>query len=85
VPAKKTAKKRKHGLKCEHGRPRHLCKECGGSGICEHGRVRSRCKDCRCAREGRSGYAGEGSGCARGRTGGRDSSASASGCASGGM
>ena len=28
--------------KCEHGRERSRCKDCGGSGICEHGR-----KDCR--------------------------------------
>ena len=32
--------------KCEHGRQRSLCKECGGSGLCEHGRKRSECKDC---------------------------------------
>ena len=33
--------------RCEHGRERSRCKDCGGSGICEHGRQRSRCKDCR--------------------------------------
>ena len=32
--------------KCEHGRQRRNCKECGGSSICEHGRRRYRCKDC---------------------------------------
>ena len=32
--------------KCEHGRRRSVCKECGGSGICEHGRQRSQCKEC---------------------------------------
>ena len=32
--------------KCEHGRKRSVCKECGGSGICEHGRRRSQCKEC---------------------------------------
>ena len=32
--------------KCEHGRQRSRCKDCGGSGICEHWRERSRCKDC---------------------------------------
>ena len=32
--------------KCEHGRTRYACKECGGSQICEHGRVRSKCKEC---------------------------------------
>ena len=33
-------------LKCEHGRKRSRCKDCGGSQICEHGRQRSTCKDC---------------------------------------
>ena len=32
--------------KCEHGRVRYSCKDCGGSGICEHGRRRTVCKDC---------------------------------------
>ena len=32
--------------KCEHGRLRSQCKDCGGASICEHGRVRSKCKDC---------------------------------------
>ena len=32
--------------KCEHGRVRYSCKDCGGSGNCEHGRERSKCKDC---------------------------------------
>ena len=32
--------------RCEHGRVRSTCKECGGSQICEHGRVRSTCKEC---------------------------------------
>jgi hypothetical protein len=32
--------------KCEHGRQRSHCKDCGGGGICEHGRRRSGCKDC---------------------------------------
>ena len=31
--------------KCEHGRERYRCKDCGGSSFCEHGRQRSRCKD----------------------------------------
>ena len=33
-------------LRCEHGRRRSQCKDCGGGSICEHGRIRSRCKDC---------------------------------------
>ena len=32
--------------KCEHGRQRHNCKDCGGGGLCEHGRRRTLCKDC---------------------------------------
>lgn len=32
--------------KCEHGRRRNSCKECGGSQICVHRRVRSKCKGC---------------------------------------
>eukprot|EP01044_Picomonas_judraskeda_P004119 COSAG03_NODE_356_length_8629_cov_11.099965_5_plen_1197_part_00 len=32
--------------RCEHGRVRSRCKECGGAGICEHGRRRSVCKEC---------------------------------------
>ena len=32
--------------KCEHGRERRRCKDCGGSGLCEHGRERTVCKDC---------------------------------------
>ena len=31
---------------CPHGRRRHRCRECGGSGICEHGRRRTLCKEC---------------------------------------
>ena len=34
------------GWRCEHGRKRSRCKECGGSYICEHGRERSHCKEC---------------------------------------
>ena len=30
------AAKRQAGVKCEHGRQRSRCKECGGSSICEH-------------------------------------------------
>jgi hypothetical protein len=32
--------------KCEHGKRRARCKDCGGGSICEHNRDRSRCKDC---------------------------------------
>ena len=42
---KPTKKKRIH-KKCEHGRRKSRCKECGGSEICEHNRERSKCKEC---------------------------------------
>jgi hypothetical protein len=32
--------------KCEHGREKSRCKECGGSGICEHGKEKRYCKEC---------------------------------------
>ena len=32
--------------KCEHGKQKSQCKECGGSSICEHGKQKSRCKEC---------------------------------------
>jgi hypothetical protein len=32
--------------KCEHGRQKYRCKDCGGVSICEHGRRRNTCKDC---------------------------------------
>ena len=32
--------------KCEHGRKKYDCKECGGGGICPHGRIKRTCKDC---------------------------------------
>ena len=32
--------------RCEHGRHRFRCKDCGGSQICQHQRTRSRCKEC---------------------------------------
>jgi hypothetical protein len=32
--------------KCEHGKRRSRCKECGGSQICEHGTQHDHCKDC---------------------------------------
>lgn len=34
------------GNRCEHGRLRHQCKECGGSQICEHNKQRRQCKEC---------------------------------------
>ena len=40
------ARIRPAGGKCEHGRVRNRCKECGGAGVCEHGRERRKCKEC---------------------------------------
>jgi hypothetical protein len=36
----------KKRAKCQHGRERSRCKECGGASICQHGRHRSGCKEC---------------------------------------
>eukprot|EP00605_Chrysophyceae_sp_TOSAG23-4_P000178 GSChrysophyteH1.ASY1.ANO1.212.1 assembled CDS len=33
-------------LRCEHGRQRYECKDCGGNGICTHGKKKSVCKLC---------------------------------------
>ena len=33
--------------KCEHGKRKTYCKDCGGSGICHHNRVKYSCKECR--------------------------------------
>ena len=35
---------RARGAKCEHGRRRYFCKECGGAGICVHGRQSRRAR-----------------------------------------
>ena len=43
--SKKQAENRRKN-KCEHGKQRHQCKECGGSSICEHGKRRNQCKEC---------------------------------------
>jgi len=32
--------------KCEHGKRKTYCKDCGGGGICEHNKKRHYCKDC---------------------------------------
>jgi hypothetical protein len=32
--------------KCEHGKYKQVCKECGGSQICEHDRIKAQCKEC---------------------------------------
>ena len=39
-------KKPRQRTKCEHGRQRSKCKDCGRGHICEHNRRRSTCKDC---------------------------------------
>ena len=40
---KPAAKKR---AKCEHGKLKRQCRDCGGSGVCIHGRIKSQCKQC---------------------------------------
>jgi hypothetical protein len=42
-PKKKGRKKR---AKCDHGRDKRICRECGGSGICPHGRIKKQCREC---------------------------------------
>jgi len=38
---------KKKGLsKCEHGKQKYYCFECGGKGMCEHKRKRYNCKEC---------------------------------------
>ena len=32
--------------KCEHGKRKTRCKDCGGGGLCIHGKRKTRCKDC---------------------------------------
>ncbi len=33
--------------KCEHGKQKYLCKECGGSQLCSHDKIKTRCKLCK--------------------------------------
>ncbi len=33
--------------KCEHGKQKYLCKDCGGKGICSHNKAKSICKLCK--------------------------------------
>ena len=44
VPIEKINKKIRK--KCEHGKEKSHCKECGGSSFCEHGKQKYRCKEC---------------------------------------
>jgi hypothetical protein len=32
--------------KCEHGRPKGKCKDCGTLSVCAHGKNKSQCRDC---------------------------------------
>ena len=34
-------------MKCEHGKQKSRCKECGGSAFCEHGKRKSTCRECK--------------------------------------
>ena len=48
IPAKPKSIEVKRGrMKCEHGREKSKCKDCGGSSICKHEKIRSRCKECK--------------------------------------
>lgn len=38
--------KRKNIKKCDHGRQKNVCSDCGGASICEHGRRKYRCTNC---------------------------------------
>ncbi len=38
-------KKYKVVNKCQHGRPKYRCKDCG-TGYCDHGRQKAQCKEC---------------------------------------
>ena len=40
------AKKSIEKNKCQHGKRKNLCKDCGGSEICQHQKIKSYCKDC---------------------------------------
>ena len=40
-------KDKKYKKKCEHGRSKNVCKECGGSQICPHQKVKYQCKECK--------------------------------------
>lgn len=33
-------------MRCIHGRPKNMCKYCGGENICEHKRIRTICREC---------------------------------------
>ena len=39
-------KKKYTRTKCEHGKRKDRCRDCGGSAFCEHGRQKTRCKEC---------------------------------------
>ena len=45
IQCRDRATKYRNTNKCEHGRQRNKCKDCGGSKICFHGRQKARCKD----------------------------------------
>ena len=45
APANGRKKRQIRSYRCEHGRRKDTCKNCG-AGYCEHGRLKRRCKDC---------------------------------------
>ena len=46
ISCAETRKKRSEKNKCEHGKRKSYCKECGGGSICPHNRRKSECKEC---------------------------------------
>ena len=46
LEVKKAWKANHPETKCEHGKQKHICKECKGSSICEHQRRKNECRFC---------------------------------------
>ena len=46
VCCKKSREYVRNKNRCEHGREKSKCKDCGGVSVCCHGRIKSQCKDC---------------------------------------
>jgi hypothetical protein len=40
------SRKRQISARCQHGRQKSRCKECGGSSICKHGKLKQLCAQC---------------------------------------
>jgi hypothetical protein len=33
--------------RCQHGKNKYACKECGGKAFCSHGNFKGKCKECK--------------------------------------